>query len=371
MNNFIIKKSPDGDKHYLCAYLGNKSIVLVPEGITNIRSFAFADDENPNDTITKIILPDSVSQIDSHAFAYCRSLQEIQWPNNDNFKILESNLFKGCSSLKIVNIPKSINSITLFMMPKNLKEVSIHDDLIMIDQSSFLYEDDEFDSEAFNNSYTIFMLLKNPTYKIIDGFMVNTKYKTALFYVDRNKKIVNIPTGIVSISTCCFEEIAYFELGIDRNDFCDTKIIPVEKIIVPSTVKSIRAGAFNSCKNLKSVIYKGRMADIEISNRALEKCGEMHWWESKIICKDTPKKTRPANIMLERLIIIHNEIKKGTYPSTRNLRDKCRKEFNSEKLSIPTLSRDIAFLRDRFRAPIEYDSSRKGYYYSDDFELKF
>ena len=71
------------------------------------------------------------------------------------------------------------------------------------------------------------------------------------------------------------------------------------------------------------------------------------------------------------LPIIHNEIKKGTYPSTKKLRDKCRKEFNCEKLSTATLSRDIAFLRDRFRAPIEYEPSIKGYFYSTDFELKF
>ena len=74
---------------------------------------------------------------------------------------------------------------------------------------------------------------------------------------------------------------------------------------------------------------------------------------------------------IERIRIIHNEIKKGNFPSTNKLRDKCRREFRSETLSTATISRDVEYLRDRFNAPIEYDSFRKGYYYSHEFELKF
>ena len=41
-NEFIIKTSPNGDKTILYAYLGNESIVTVPEGVTDINFFAFA-----------------------------------------------------------------------------------------------------------------------------------------------------------------------------------------------------------------------------------------------------------------------------------------------------------------------------------------
>lgn len=65
------------------------------------------------------------------------------------------------------------------------------------------------------------------------------------------------------------------------------------------------------------------------------------------------KETKPNHQMLERLIYIHKRIKAGKYPNCT---------FLSKKLecSIPTINRDIEFLRDRFLAPIEYESAKKG-----------
>lgn len=71
-----------------------------------------------------------------------------------------------------------------------------------------------------------------------------------------------------------------------------------------------------------------------------------------------------THLMLERLVGIHKKIKSGTYPNTRQLAE----EFNEGK-GIATISRDIEFLRDRFGAPIEYDSAHRGYYYTEDFDM--
>lgn len=66
--------------------------------------------------------------------------------------------------------------------------------------------------------------------------------------------------------------------------------------------------------------------------------------------------------MLERLIYIHKRIKAEKYPNCT---------FLSKKLecSIPAINRDIEFLRDRFLAPIEYDSAKKGYYYTQEYNM--
>jgi predicted DNA-binding transcriptional regulator YafY len=65
--------------------------------------------------------------------------------------------------------------------------------------------------------------------------------------------------------------------------------------------------------------------------------------------------TRP---MLSRIYFIDRRIASGDYPSTRQLAE----EY---EVGTATISRDIEFLRDRMGAPIEYDTRRRGYCYSD------
>jgi predicted DNA-binding transcriptional regulator YafY len=76
----------------------------------------------------------------------------------------------------------------------------------------------------------------------------------------------------------------------------------------------------------------------------------------------TEKRHIDNHLMLERLSKIHAKIKSGCYPNTQQL------AFDNE-VSVPTISRDIEFLRDRFGAPICYDATQRGYYYEDDFEM--
>ncbi|MBP5576065.1 MAG: WYL domain-containing protein [Treponema sp.] len=74
--------------------------------------------------------------------------------------------------------------------------------------------------------------------------------------------------------------------------------------------------------------------------------------------------TRNCNrhLILERLVEIHKKIKSGCYPNVKQL------AYDLE-VSIPTINRDIEFFKDRFHAPIEYDAKKRGYYYSDDYEM--
>ena len=76
----------------------------------------------------------------------------------------------------------------------------------------------------------------------------------------------------------------------------------------------------------------------------------------------TEKRHIDNHLMLERLSKIHAKIKSGCYPNTQQL------AFDNE-VSVPTISRDIEFLRDRFGAPICYDAVQRGYYYEEDFEM--
>jgi predicted DNA-binding transcriptional regulator YafY len=62
--------------------------------------------------------------------------------------------------------------------------------------------------------------------------------------------------------------------------------------------------------------------------------------------------------MLHHLILIDDEIRSGSYPNTSTL-------ARQLELSPRTIGRKIEFMRDVLRAPVEYDSSRKGYNYTE------
>lgn len=373
--DFILKKVPHSDEIQLCYYSGKESVVKVPDGVTSIEPYAFADDEHPNDTITKIVLPDSVTNTEDNAFAFCRALKEIVWPDNDDF-FLGINLFEGCSALEKLSIPENVTGIVSFIMPENLKVLEVHDNLEYAGQSAFTFEKCERKDKVYYNSDTIKVLLQNPNYQIIDGFMVNTKRKIALFYVDRNKKEVRVPDGIEILSLYAFDDYGYFECGYKENAYTGEKIVPVEKVILPKSVKQVWRAAFFHCSGLKSVVYEGISADLYVNEGAFDNCGELSISESKILCSDTLEKNKKTtHLMLERIIAVHNFIKSGCYPNTEKIRQFVNKKFNfydpKEQFSISTISRDLDFLRTRFDAPLEYDRGKGGYFYSGDFELLF
>jgi predicted DNA-binding transcriptional regulator YafY len=61
---------------------------------------------------------------------------------------------------------------------------------------------------------------------------------------------------------------------------------------------------------------------------------------------------------LSRIYFIDREIASGKYPNTPAL-------AKAYEASIPTISRDIEFMKDMLNAPIEYDFKHKGYFYTE------
>ena len=76
----------------------------------------------------------------------------------------------------------------------------------------------------------------------------------------------------------------------------------------------------------------------------------------------TEKRPARASIpksALARLYFIDRKIASGKFPNTNDL------VAGWEGTSVSTISRDIAFMKDRLNAPIEYDALHRGYYYTE------
>ncbi len=362
-SDFVIKKDSFNQEYILCSYQGNKSVVEIPKGVTSVGPFVFADEDHPNDTIAKIVFPCTVTQIDSQAFCHCRKLKEIQWPDNEDFKILKC-FFDGCDSLAELTLPKSMDSIPVIKLPPNIKKIKIHSGIKSATQNSFVTSFE--DNGLAKNDLTVRIFLSNSNYKIIDGFMVNVKHRIALFHVDRTKKTVRVPDGILELGVSCFNEYDYFEFGERVNEWSKAPLVPIENVVIPKSVRAIHSGAFLYCKNLKSVIYKGKSCDLETAENIFCECGGVFNLDAKVACVDTADKgVAASNMKLERFLYIHKRFKSGARLNKNDLIREMKDRFDLETLGVATVTRDLDLLRDRFNAPIKYDHTEKAYYYTD------
>lgn len=69
-------------------------------------------------------------------------------------------------------------------------------------------------------------------------------------------------------------------------------------------------------------------------------------------------KPREEKIGITRILAIDEILRAGKYPNQTTLSKKL-------EVSVATVGRDLDFMRDRLNAPIEWDASRNGYYYTD------
>ncbi len=92
---------------------------------------------NGNNVITKVIIPNSVTNIGIAAFKDCSSLKSINIPDGIGF--INITAFLNCSSLTSVNIPNGIRyiDVSAFNGCTSLKEINIPNSVTSIDTSTF------------------------------------------------------------------------------------------------------------------------------------------------------------------------------------------------------------------------------------------
>ena len=91
----------------------------------------------PNNTITSVVLPVSITSIGASAFRRCYRLKEINIPKG--IKQISERAFSGCPSLECISLPEGIISIGKFAFVGclSLKEIVIPSSVKTIDDSAF------------------------------------------------------------------------------------------------------------------------------------------------------------------------------------------------------------------------------------------
>lgn len=241
----------------------------VPEGITSIANRVFYEMQD----LISISLPTSLKSIGDEAFRFCSSLRSVSMPvalksvGNYAFAatglesvevpdgcVIGKGVFEHCGQLAKASLPGSLTSIPeyTFNECKSLK------DFVLPDGCSSIK------NRAFSGCRLLesFVLPSSVTY--IGDFAFNW---TGI-------KSIIIPKSVAYLGEAAFwgtplEELQ-FEDGhritrLEEDTFGATKI---SSVTIPSSVSSIRGGAFKDCCNLTSVSFQANSILREFSEGA-------------------------------------------------------------------------------------------------------
>lgn len=119
-------------------YLGNDTVVIVPETINGLKTTSIGINAFLNKSnVTSIVLPKSITIINAYAFKDCRKLKSIAIPTN--VTSIKNYTFWGCSSLTDVSIPNGVIEIgyCAFQNCSSLESLTIPKSVTYIDTYAF------------------------------------------------------------------------------------------------------------------------------------------------------------------------------------------------------------------------------------------
>ncbi|MBR2030425.1 MAG: leucine-rich repeat protein, partial [Clostridia bacterium] len=101
----------DDNSAVIIKYVGNNTIVDIPEQIDGYTVTQIANGVFETSAITSIAIHASITKIGANAFANCTQLQSVVFDENSNLNIIGDYAFSGCTSLSEIVIPQNVTTI--------------------------------------------------------------------------------------------------------------------------------------------------------------------------------------------------------------------------------------------------------------------
>ena len=234
--------NPDFDieENRVMHYCGKNKVVVVPDGIEELESSSFWD----NQFVEEVILPDSLINMGGDTFYNCKNLRKINIPKN--VSLMGNNPFAGCPLVEVKN-----------------------ESPFFIYESGALYTKDK--------ETMIYCSIKGEENTFIVPNTVKVICKHTFFLCDRFKKIV-LPESLEKMENNPFSGCSKLELenhskayfikdDVIYNGFKTSVIgtlnkIASERLVLLEGIKTINRNSFWNCKGIKTIVFPESLVDI-------------------------------------------------------------------------------------------------------------
>ncbi|MBQ6578184.1 MAG: leucine-rich repeat domain-containing protein [Bacteroidales bacterium] len=261
--------------------------VVIPDTITKINTSAF----HYCSGLTSITIPDGVTSIGFGAFRGCSSLSSIYIP--DGVTSIDMAVFEGCSSLSSINIPVGVTRIGgyAFRGCSSLSSIYIPDGVTSIEDGLFggcsgLTSIKIPDGVTSIGDYSFNGCSSLSSINIPDGVTSIGSYS---FNGCSSLSSINIPDGVTSIGSHSFNGCSSLSSinipdGVtDIGDYAFYGCSGLTSIKIPDRVTSIGIGVFYECSNAKRLSIGAGVTTI--GDIAFERCRAL---ETIVMTPTTP-----------------------------------------------------------------------------------
>ena len=228
------------EENRIMKYIGNSKIVIVPDGIEELESSSFWD----NQSIEEVVLPPTLKNMGGDTFYNCKNLRKINIPCS--VELMGNNPFAGCPLIKVTNESKH------FVME--------NDALYTADKKTMIY-----------------CSIKGDETEFIVPDCVTVICKHTFFLCDRFKKIV-LPASLEKMENNPFSGCSKLKLinnskayfvkdDVIYNGFKTSVVgtlnkIKSKRLVLLDGIKTINRNSFWNCKGIECIVFPETLNDI-------------------------------------------------------------------------------------------------------------
>lgn len=228
------------EENRVMKYVGHSKKVIVPEGIEELESSSFWD----NQEIEEVVLPDSLMNMGGDTFYNCKNLKKINIPKN--VILMGNNPFAGCPEVVVTN-----NSDAYIM------------------ENGALYTADK--------QTMIYCSIKGNETEFVVPEGVRVICKHTFFLCDRFEKIT-LPRSLEKMENNPFSGCSKLELINNSNAYFikddviyngfKTSVVGTlnkirsERLVLLEGIKTINRNSFWNCKGIKTIVFPESLVDI-------------------------------------------------------------------------------------------------------------